>query len=191
MDGEIFPRTVLTGRRLRLRPFGAGDAADVHAVWHDERYVRTAPVGYPFCGADLATALEWCANGVEQHRLEGRGVSFAVEPLAGGRLAGHVAFFGTNWAAGVTEIHYWTAPWARGNGYAAEAAGVAARWALADVGLARVTLLAAQDNAASRHVAEAAGFRFEGLLRSATPARAGGRADLALYSMIAADLAPA
>jgi RimJ/RimL family protein N-acetyltransferase len=188
MGVEIFPRVVLDSERLRLRPFTANDAGDVHAVWHDARYVATAPVGYPFCGADLATAVEWCDRGVERHRLGGKGVSFAVEPVEGGRIVGHVAFFGANWELGVAEIHYWTAPWARGHGYAAEAARAAARWALDDVGLARVTLLAAHDNAASRHVATTAGFTFEGMLRSATPARAGGRTDLALYSMIPADL---
>jgi RimJ/RimL family protein N-acetyltransferase len=36
--------------------------------------------------------------------------------------AERLALFGTDWAAMIAEIHYWTAPWARGRGYAAEAA---------------------------------------------------------------------
>jgi len=56
----VFPRAVLTSERLRLRPFGAADAADVHAVWPDERFVRTAPVGYPYANADLGTAVSTC-----------------------------------------------------------------------------------------------------------------------------------
>jgi RimJ/RimL family protein N-acetyltransferase len=179
---------VLTSERLRLRPFEAADAADVHAVWQDERFVRTAPVGYAYANAGLETAVEWCTTGMEERRRAGEGVGFAVVPREGGRLVGHVALFGVDWTAELAEIHYWTAPWARGNGYAAEAAGAVARWALLDAGIARVSLHAAVDNAASRHVAEAAGFRFEGVLRSAAPTRGGNRVDAALYSMIREDL---
>jgi ribosomal-protein-alanine N-acetyltransferase len=85
------------------------------------------------------------------------------------------------------EIHYWTAPWGRGHGYAAEAARAAAAWALRDRGFARVSLFAVVQNAASRKVADAAGFRFEGILRNAALTRAG-RADLATYSLIPGDL---
>jgi RimJ/RimL family protein N-acetyltransferase len=184
----VFPRAVLTSERLRLRPFEAADAADVHAVWQDERFVRTAPVDYPYADASLETAVQWCTSGMEERRLDGKGVGFAVEPRERGRLVGHVGLFGANWTAKVAEIHYWTAPWGRGNGYAAEAANAVARWALLDAGMARISLYAAVDNAASRHVAEAAGFTFEGVLRSAAPTRDGGRTDAALYSMIRDDL---
>ena len=150
----MFPRAVLTSERLRPRPFEAADAADVHAVWQDERFVRTAPVDYPYTNADLETAVQWCTTVMEERRLGGKGVGFAVEPREGGRLVGHVGLFGANWTAKVAEIHYWTAPWGRGNGYAAEAAG----------------------------------FAFEGVLRSAAPTRDGDRTDAALYSMIREDL---
>jgi RimJ/RimL family protein N-acetyltransferase len=96
---------------------------------------------------------------------------FAVEPLEAGRLVGHVALFGADWTTKVAEIHYWTAPWARGKGYAAEAANAVARWALLETDMARISLHVAVENAASRHVAEAAGFQFEGVLRSAAPTR--------------------
>jgi RimJ/RimL family protein N-acetyltransferase len=184
----MFPSAVLTTGRLRLRPFAVRDAADVHTVWHDDLFVQTAPVGYPYAKADLETAVEWCTTGVEQLRRDGRGIAFAVEPLSGGRLVGHVALFDANWVTRVAEIHYWTAPWARGHRYAAEAAGAAARWALLDVGFARVSLLAATDNPASRKVAESGGFRFEGVLRRAGVKLDGSRVDVAAYSMIREDL---
>jgi RimJ/RimL family protein N-acetyltransferase len=184
----MFPSSELTTARLRLRPFRAEDAAEVHAVWHDERFVQTAPIGYPYAKADLETAVEWCTTGVEQLRRNGKGAGFAVEPREGGRLVGHVALFDADWVTRVVEIHYWTAPWARGHRYAAEAAGAAARWALLDVGFARVSLLAATDNPASRNVAESAGFQFEGVLRRAGVKLDGRRADVAAYSMIREDL---
>lgn len=184
----VFPRTVLTTDRLVLRPFTAADAADVHEAWQDEAFVRAAPVGYPYAAAGLPTAVAWCASGIEQRRLDGKGIGFALEPRTGGRLAGHVSLFGADWSAGTVEIHYWTAPWARGHGYAAEAAGAVARWALGEQGFERIHLQAATTNAASRRVAEAAGFRFEGVLRSLVPTRAGTRADMAVYGLVRADL---
>jgi RimJ/RimL family protein N-acetyltransferase len=180
--------TGLVTERLVLRPFEAADAADVHAVWNEEAYLRFAPIGLPTAGADLQTAIEWCTSGVEERRRGGQAASFAVQPRAGGRLVGHVALFGTDWTAMVTEIHYWTAPWARGNGYAAEAVRAVASWALTTQGFARISLTAVMDNVASQRVAEAAGFRYEGTLRNAALTRAG-RGDYALYSLIPRDLA--
>lgn len=191
MIDDVFPREVVTSDRLVLRPFEPADAADVHAAWQDERFVQSAPVGYPYAAADLETAVAWCTSGIEQRRLDGKGVGFATVPRTGGRLVGHVSLFSADWAARSADIHYWTAPWARGNGYAAEAAGAIARWALRAQGFARIALLADTGNTASRRVAETAGFRFEGVLRSLVPTRAGGRADMAVYSMIADDLPPA
>ncbi|WP_432825086.1 GNAT family N-acetyltransferase [Dactylosporangium sp. CA-092794] len=187
---EVFPPARLTTARLVLRPFTAADARDVHEAWQDEAYIRSAPVGYPYAGADLPTAVSWCTTGIEQRRTEGKGVGFALAPLDGGRLAGHVSLFNTDWTARSTEIHYWTSPWARGHGYAAEAAAAVARWALTERRLERVQLQAYTGNAASRRVAEAAGFRFEGVRRNVEPTRAGPRTDMAVYSLIPADLIP-
>jgi ribosomal-protein-alanine N-acetyltransferase len=188
LAAEVFPRTVLTTGRLVLRPFRAADAPDVHAAWQDAAFVHSAPVGYPYAAADLPTAVSWCTTGMEQRRVDGKGVGFALQPRGGGRLAGHVQLFGADWTARTAEIHYWTSPWSRGHGYAAEAAAEVARWALADCGMERIHLQADTRNTASRRVAEAAGFRFEGVLRSLAPARDGFRADMAVYSLVRADL---
>jgi ribosomal-protein-alanine N-acetyltransferase len=190
MNQDTFPREVVTSPRLVLRPFEPGDAPDVHEAWQDERFVQSAPLGYPYAAADLETAVVWCTTGIEQRRLDGKGVGFAAVPRAGGRLVGHVSLFGVDWSAKSAEIHYWTAPWARGQGYAAEAAAAVARWALRAQGFERIALQADTVNVPSRHVAESAGFRFEGILRSLTPSRTGARADMAMYSLIRSDLQP-
>lgn len=177
MTERSFPRTNLTSERLLLRPFRSDDAVDVHAVWNDETYLRFAPAGLATAGADLRRAVEWCS----------KEPIFAVERAEDGRLVGHVALFGTDWVGMVTEIHYWTAPWGRGNGYAAEAVRAVARWALTTQDMARIALMAVVDNTASIRVAEATGFRFEGILRNAALTRSG-RGDFAAYSLIPADL---
>lgn len=175
MTESAFPKVTLASERLTLRPFRPADAADVHKVWNDEAYLRFAPTGSATAEGDLRRAVEWCSNEP----------IFAVEH--DGRLVGHVTLFGTDWAGMVTEIHYWTAPWGRGNGYAPEAVRAVAKWALTTQGMARIALMAVVENTASIRVAEAAGFRFEGVLRNAAVTRSG-RGDFAAYSQIPADL---
>ena len=184
---RAFPLVTLATERLVLRPFERDDAADVYAVWRDEVYLRFAPAQFPHAGAGFDRAVQWCAHTAEEQRQAGKGVAFAGVERDTGRLACHVALFGPDWAAMIAEIHYWTAPWARGRGYAAEAARATARWALAERGFARITLRTVTGNVASQKVARAAGFRFEGIMRNAAWSRAG-RGDMAVYSLIPPDL---
>jgi RimJ/RimL family protein N-acetyltransferase len=110
---RVFPRVTLPTERLILRPFVPGDAADVHAVWTDEVYLRFAPAQFAHAGASLDRAVEWCARTADQQRQAGKGIALAGAERDTGRLACHVALFGTDWTAMITEIHYWTAAWAR------------------------------------------------------------------------------
>jgi len=111
---RAFPRVTLATERLILRPFGPGDAADVHAVWGDEAYLRFAPAQLPHAGAGLDRAVEWCAWTVEEQRQASKGVAFAGAERDTGRLACHVSLFGPDWAAMIAEIHVLrNAAWSR------------------------------------------------------------------------------
>ncbi|WIM92661.1 GNAT family protein [Actinoplanes oblitus] len=174
----MFSWVPLETSRLRLRRFEAADAAGVQAVWSDRDFLRFAPVGFRYAGAGLDRAVDWCSRGVD---------GLAGVSREDGRLACHVGLFNADWSAMTAEIHYWTAGWARGRGFAVEAAVAVSRWALTSEGLHRVTLQVDTRNEASVRVASRAGFRFEGVLRNASWTRSG-RGDLAVYSLIPADL---
>ena len=81
------------------------------------------------------------------------------------------------------DIGYWTAPWGRRRGYAAEAARALADWAFGH-GVARVHLFTDVQNAASQAVAERAGFSREGVVRSCLSYRDGSRADAVLFGRL-------
>ena len=85
------------------------------------------------------------------------------------------------------EIGYWIAPSDRGHGLAGLAAGAACRWAFAELGLHRVQLFHAVDNAASARVAEKAGFTCEGRLRQSHRYGDGVRHDELLWARLATD----
>jgi RimJ/RimL family protein N-acetyltransferase len=64
----------------------------------------------------------------------------------------------------VGDVGYWLLPIARGQGLATRAVRLIAPWAIADLPLERLRLLAEPDNVPSQRVAERAGFKREGLL---------------------------
>jgi RimJ/RimL family protein N-acetyltransferase len=73
-------------------------------------------------------------------------------------LLGTVGLLRPDWAQRTIEIGYWVAPWARGGGLAVRAVKLLAPWALRTLDLARVACDVDVDNAASRQVAQRAGF---------------------------------
>ena len=126
----------------------------------------------------LADALAYIGGVGEQ--------AFAVTDAGDGSVLGSI---GLRWNDDhdVAEIGYWLRSDARGRGIATRALLLVTRIALA-AGAARVQLRAAVGNDASRRVAEKAGFRLEGVLRSARwSPRLQRRLDWAMYSLLPED----
>ena len=113
--------------------------------------------------------------------------AFAVTDASTGRVLGSI---GIRWSESrdVGEIGYWARSDVRGRGVTTRALRIAARFALEN-GAARVQLRADVENVSSRRVAQKAGFRLEGVLRSAHwNARLRRRQDWALYSLLPGEL---
>ncbi|MCB0874995.1 MAG: GNAT family N-acetyltransferase [Solirubrobacterales bacterium] len=81
------------------------------------------------------------------------------------------------------EIGYWLAREARGRGVATRAVRLLAGWIFASLEVDRIGIAAERENAASCAVAERAGFRFEGVLRSWLVIKGIPR-DAAMYSLL-------
>ena len=182
-DQPQLPSVVLRSDRLVLRPFGAADIDDVVAACSDPETQRWIPSEAPYT-VEVGTA--WCTELAEADRVRGAGIHFAFGPV-GERLSGCAGLNRTDWRSRVTEVGYWTGPWARGLGHTTEAVECLSRWAIEEQGFERVELLAEPDNGASNRVAEKAGFQREGVARNKSAVR-GRRADLVVWSLIPADL---
>jgi RimJ/RimL family protein N-acetyltransferase len=113
--------------------------------------------------------------------------AFAVTDAHTGEVLGSIGVQ-FNEPGDVGEIGYWLRRDARGRGAMTRAVGLVSRWAFAR-GAARLQLRADVENTPSRRVAEQAGFRLEGVLRSAhwNP-RLGRRQDWAMYSLLPDEL---
>jgi [ribosomal protein S5]-alanine N-acetyltransferase len=81
---------------------------------------------------------------------------------------------------------YWTKKDARGRDVAPRALRLLIRWAVREHGVARLQLIVEPANTASIRVAEKAGFRHEGFLRSYIELK-GTRRDVYLYALLPED----
>ncbi|WP_200215959.1 GNAT family N-acetyltransferase [Micromonospora coerulea] len=174
---------VLEADGVRLRPFRLDDVADTAAACADpltQRFISGLPDPYT-----EETARWWVTEGAPAAWTAG-GAAYAIADPASDRLLGGVGLSQVVPFRAQAEIGYWVAPWARGRGVATAATRALARHAFA-TGTARLELLTHPENTPSQRVALAAGFRHEGVRRSASPVRGGGWADLIAWVRLADD----
>lgn len=174
---------VLESAGVRLRPWRATDAGRIVEACNDERTAHwLGKMPSPYTSADAEAYL--------QDRVEvlatGTAVGWAVADPVSDEVIGSLALFDVM-AGRQAEIGYWTHPDARGRGAMTAAVGLAVRHAFDTLGLQRLTVFAAAENAASRHVIEANGFRLIGIERQSVAIRTG-LADHAAYELLVGDL---
>ncbi|MDX3309340.1 GNAT family N-acetyltransferase [Streptomyces sp. NPDC054884] len=190
---STFPDISISTERLGLRPLDEDDVPALADMMNDEQVTAWTAVPHPF---DEAAARRWIAEYAPGHRTTGRGLDLAVTEFLTQRLVGVVQLAKTNWHVRSTELSYIIAPWARGEGYASEAALATAQWLFTDQKFERIELRTAADNTAAQQVAQKIGCISEGVLRSACIARARAedgtwnevRTDYIVYSLLPEDL---
>ncbi len=146
---------------LVLRPWRTADIPDLPAAVDDPEIHRWLDIiPNPYTPSD---ATEFVSR-ARRDLAEGRGVGLAV--TSDGGLVGAVGVRLPAYQPGVGEVGYWVSAGARGRGVATAATRALTAWAFDELGLHRVELYAATENAASRAVAERAGFELEGIRRA-------------------------
>ncbi|MEV6961776.1 GNAT family N-acetyltransferase [Streptomyces sp. NPDC051207] len=191
---STFPNVSISTERLVLRPLEEPDIEAFAEMMNDELVTAWTSVPHPYTEDDART---WITELAPAERTEGRGIVFAVTEFLTQRLVGTVHLRHTDWRVRSSEIAYVIAPWARGEGYASEAAFATAQWLFSDQKFERLELRTAADNTASQQVAQKIGCISEGVLRNAWIARArtedGGwtdvRTDVIVWSLLPEDLA--
>lgn len=174
----------LAAGRLRLRPWRTGDVDAVWAALQDPDIASWNGGGVRSradAEALVARRADWSS---------GEHASWAVVDPRTGTLVGSVSLHSIDRAQADAEVGYWTAPWARGRGVAPAAVDAACRWAFATLGVDRIELCHAVENAASGRVAEKAGFTREGRLRRSFRYGDGVKHDELLWARLADDDVP-
>jgi RimJ/RimL family protein N-acetyltransferase len=179
-----FPAPPLAGDVVLLRPWRESDVPGMVLAFSDPVMQRFSWRTGPYTETDARDYLA----AQEQACLRGDELNFAlVEPHDQDAVLGAVSLYEVRRDQGCAAVGYWLGPEARGRGAATEAVRLLARWAFAELGLARLELTCGPDNEASQHVAERCGFSLEGLLRSHVPFQ-GARRDSLIYSLLPGEL---
>ncbi|WP_326794894.1 GNAT family N-acetyltransferase [Streptomyces sp. NBC_01808] len=192
---STFPDVSLSTDRLVLRPFDEEDVPALTEMMNDEAVTAWTQAPHPYTRDD---AYDWVTRVAPAERTGGRGIVFAVSEFLTQRLVGVVHLRRTDWRTLAAEVSYVVAPWARGEGYAAESVLAVARWLFDVQKFERLELRTAADNTAAQQVAQKLGGISEGVLRNAWIARTrtedGGwtdiRTDLIVWSLLPEDLDP-
>jgi [ribosomal protein S5]-alanine N-acetyltransferase len=178
-----YPVEGLGEEGIRLRPMTDADIPAVAEACRDAEIARWTRVPDEYTEADARAWLQQAAEG----RARGDLLSLLVVDAESDELLGSVGIVHADWGEGRCELGYWVARASRGRGIATRAVTALCRWIFASLPFERIEIHAEPENAASRRVAESAGFTFEGVLRSYFLNK-GERRDAASYSLLRDEL---
>jgi RimJ/RimL family protein N-acetyltransferase len=176
------PDPPLSDGVIMLRPWTDADAPAVADACRDPEIAHWIDdIPAPYTRADARTYISTARRGWKDGSLW----AFAVTDAATGEVLGSCGIGWQDRVQSVAEIGYWVRSQTRGRGIATRAVRLASRWAFDACGVLRLQLRADTENAASLRVAERAGFRREGILRSIRYShRQGRRVDFVIFSLL-------
>src|SRR5262245_53873349 len=180
------PAQPLTDGVVALRPWRERDVPAIALACRDDEIAWWLDqVPQPYGEADARTYVAMTRRGWKERTHS----AFAVSDAADGHVLGSIGVGWQDPEHGVAEVGYWVVREARGRGVATRATVLVSRWAFDACGAERLQLRADRLNVASQRVAERAGFRREGVLRSVRfNPRQGRRVDFVLYSLLPGEL---
>jgi RimJ/RimL family protein N-acetyltransferase len=176
------PEPPLADDLIRLEPIGEAHHADLLDLVGDEAVVAFThvPTG---AGADFVSG--WIAR-YQRGWDDGTCAGFVARAVADGTFLAFASVVRLDLEAREGELGYAVVPVARGRGVAGRSVRLLTRWAFDELGVIRLVLDIDVANTASEQVARKAGYRLEGIRRSAH-FKEGRRADVGVWSRLRAD----
>ncbi len=169
---------------LLLRPWRAGDAAEVLRACQDPEILRWTSLPDPYRPEHAETFV---TEHTRRAWTDGSSAPLGIFDPGTGELLGSHGL--VSLGRGTGEIGYWIAPWARRRRVATRATHAVATWCLHTLGVRRIDWRAEIGNYASRLVAERLGFQLEGVLRSSGRRASGPPVDCWVASLLPGELA--
>jgi RimJ/RimL family protein N-acetyltransferase len=166
---------------IRLELLGEPHLASVEEMLEDVDVLRFTRVPTPVPDGYGRLWLQRYEDGRIDGTREGFAIVGADGEFLGLALAPHI-----DRRAREVELGYLVAPSARGRGVATAALRLLTEWAFAHLDAFRIALLISPANAASKRVAERAGYTYEGTLRG-TWFKQDLREDTEVWSRLATD----
>ena len=138
---------VLSDGAITLRPLCQDDVPLIYEACQDPLIPRFTRVPSPYTMEHAVGALHPDGDEIRRAIVDGDD-----------RLLGLCSLMRFSPDAKTCEVGYWLAPWGRGRGAATRAVELSCHWGFSALGLERIELHAHSENAASRAVADRAGF---------------------------------
>ena len=180
--GDISHPPELSDGLIRLRRIKAADKASVVKACNDGLVARFCyRVPFPYDESDFMEFLAYNEHYWERELVASWAVVRAEDDALLAMISLEVVA-----VRQAGEVGYWCAPWARGRGVMSAAVRLVRDWAFDVLELERLELTADVDNIGSQRVAQAAGFRREGVMRGYLTAR-DRRTNDVLFGMVASD----
>ncbi len=173
------------GDGAELRAFTSENMEELFAVVDSERERLLEWLPWVDLVHSVDDERTWLATVQEHERdLEGNGI------FVRGRIAGGIGLFGVDPFGVAGEIGYWLAAAYEGRGLITLACRALIDLGFGQMGLHRIYIRAAVENARSRAVPERLGFTEEGIHRQEGKGR-GGFQDLVVYGLLEDEWLPA
>jgi RimJ/RimL family protein N-acetyltransferase len=171
---------------ITLRPYRSGDEALLFEAARES--IAEVHPWMPWCHPDyvIEESKTWLESQIAAWD-EKTSFQFGIFDRESERYLGGAGINRIDLEFRFANLGYWVRTSATGRGVATEATRQLAAWSFANTELERLEILAAVGNQASARVAEKAGARFEGVLRSRLYF-AGAAHDARLYSLVRADV---
>ncbi|GAA4439901.1 GNAT family protein [Pontibacter saemangeumensis] len=178
MDFEQIP--VLEDARVLLRPFQAGDIAELATIALDEEIWR-----YMVTRISNQQELEAWVQTVTNGYAQGTRYTFMIVDKATGKLAGSTSYGNISLPDKRLEIGWtWLSREFRGSGLNRHCKFLLLRYAFRELQMERVELKGDALNTRSRRAMQKIGATEEGILRSHTLMHDGRRRDTVYYSIL-------
>lgn len=176
-------RVIPVSDELVLRPWTRADVALVLGAFTDPAIRHYAGNLY-----DTAVDAKRFVDSRATSWTEGTGAAWAITSAGTGTVLGHVGLHEMDRGLRLAMVGYWLLPRARRRGVMTRTLEAVSAYAFGPLGLHRVELAHAVENAASCRVAERAGYPYEGTLRDAMCYPVDGRwSDEHLHARLATD----
>jgi ribosomal-protein-alanine N-acetyltransferase len=178
-----FPVDGLADDAVRVRLIADSDLDAIATACRDTEIARYTTVPSPY---ERHHAREWQQRS-SAGMAAGTDIGAVVVDAHTDELLGSVGLHAIDPATGRCAGGYWVAAEARRRGVASRGMRLLCEYAARELGVARIELWIEPDNLPSQRVAEAVGFKREGLMRSFMPIQ-GRRRDMLMYALLADDL---
>jgi ribosomal-protein-serine acetyltransferase len=160
-----YKKTELTDGTILLRPYRRSDIPELHRAITESLKEMGPWLPFAHEGYDIRESKQWVKTRPSAWK-NGRAYEFAIIDAKDGKMIGGCGINEIKQGDTKANLGYWVRTSHTGKGVAPAAARLLAKWGFDTLGLTRIEIVVAVENARSLGAAAKAGAKREGVLRN-------------------------